>query len=77
MGGEECNHNNYHKAFRCFEVNKRSALRRMVHIKRRFKLTQRNTAQLFKDRMDTVVHHSVLSFAFPKSPQRCPFCLDS
>ena len=47
------------------------------YIERRFKSTQRNTAQLFKDRMDTVVHHPVLSFAFPESPQCCPFCFDS
>ena len=47
------------------------------YIERRFKSTQRNTAQLFKDRTDTVVHHPVLSFAFPESPQHCPFCFDS
>ena len=28
-----CNRDDYHKAFRCFEVNKRSASRKMVYIK--------------------------------------------
>ena len=36
---------------------------------------QRNTAQLFKDRTDTVVNHPVLSFAFPKSHNVVPSVL--